>query len=145
MTAPATITIPAAYLEYARSAIIAEIQQGSKYIDTNQDAILAADTPEWAKTCRLDLASSVRFLHADMSLLEQLLDADGVDTKITGEHGAVTTTLDAIARVLSNRLDDACGYAPVPMGDVFELSAAMRWAAEEALRIDPGLDERKAA
>jgi len=37
--------------------------------------------------------------------------------------------LDEMERVLSARLADACGYAPVPMGEALELPARLRWAA----------------
>lgn len=142
--APITISIPAAYLEDARSALVEEINQGSKAVTSDQEAILTADRPEWAETRRADLASAVRLLHADMSLLEQLLDADG-DTKLTGDQDAIGHVFEAITRVLSSHLDVACGYAPIDMGAVLELSAAMRWAADQAIRIEPTLDDRKAA
>lgn len=57
-----------------------------------------------------------------------MLNAEG-NTTVTGERDALGNMLDEMERVLSARLADACGYAPVPMGEALELPARLRWAA----------------
>jgi len=141
---PVTITIPGDFLEDVRTALIAEIDNDSDAIRADHEEVLSADRPEWAATCQVDRAAAVRILREDMHLLDQVLQADG-DPMVMGERSAVTHALEAVVRVLSGRLVDACVYAPIGMGAVVELSAAMRWAAEEAIRIEPALDERTVA
>lgn len=126
-----TITIPSDYLEDARSALVREIDDDSNAIRSNHEDVLRGSDVGGA-----DRAGSVRILREDIQLLDQVLDASG-DTTVTGEPGAVTHALDAMARVLSARLEDACGYSPMPMGDVLDVAAELRWAADEAIRIDP--------
>ena len=71
----------------------------------------------------------------------RLLDATD-DTKVTAEPGTLSYVLEQTARLLSRRLTDVCRYGPLPMGDVVELAARLRWAADEAIRIYPVLAHR---
>jgi hypothetical protein len=47
--------------------------------------------------------------------------------------------------VLSKRLKRVSDFSPVPMGDVLDIAERLRWAAEEAIRVSPGLAERLTA
>ena len=134
---PADVTIPAAYLEDMRSALVVEINHASHAVQTDQDDVLTGSlaAPE-------DRAAAVRLLREDIHLLDQVLAAAG-DTTAAGERDAVTHALETMVRVLSGRLDDACRYEPIGMGAVLDLAERLRWAATEAIRIEPGLDERK--
>lgn len=127
----ATITVPAAYLEDARVALVGEIE-----IDGT--VLRAADAQE-------DREASARILQRDLRLLEELLHATG-DITVTAEHDRVssplTGMLDGMVRVLSERLRDVAEYGPIPMGDVLDVAARLRWVAEEAIRIDPSQAKR---
>lgn len=126
------IKIPAAYLEDVRSALIAEIVSVSDALRVNQDSLISGQS----NGDREDRAYAAGWLRNDVRLLDQLLDASG-DTKVTAERNTVTEALQALVRVLVDRLGHQCEYAPIGMGSVLELSAAVRWAAEEAIRIEP--------
>jgi len=133
------ITIPADYLEDVRSAIVAEINSDSDALRENHASLLSGSLGG-----REDRASALGWLRNDSRLLDHLLDATG-DTKVTADLSTVTHVLEETVRVLSSRLGQQCGYAPIAMGAVLELCAALRWAAEEAVRIEPALDERTVA
>ena len=136
----AGITIPAGYLEDVRSAIVAGIDSDSGMLRATHADVLerSGAGPEE------DRAAGVRHLREDMGLLDQVLDAS-VDTRVTGDRGALGHVLEATVRVLAGQLTDRCEYAPIEMGAVLELARRLRWAAEEAIRIvEPGLDERGA-
>jgi len=133
------ITIPADYLEDVRSAIVAEINSDSDALRENHASLLSGSLGG-----REDRASALGWLRNDSRLLDQLLDASG-DTKVTAECNTVTEALQSLVRVLIDRLADEAGYAPIPMGSVLELCAALRWAAEEAIRLTPQMDERAVA
>ena len=77
-------------------------------------------------------------------LRAKLLDASG-DTQVTADSDTLVFVLEEMTRVLAERLTEHMNYTPVDMGAVLDLSASLRWAAEEAIRINPYLDERKAA
>jgi hypothetical protein len=134
----ATITIPAGYLEDARSGALTEI---------------ADDTKALRAAAAQDRESSALILRRDVRLLDPLLEATG-DTKLSAEHDNTSSPLvhllEAMIRSLIVQLDDVARYGPIPMGDVIDISAELHWAAEEAIRINPGMatrltsDERKA-
>jgi hypothetical protein len=135
---PVSITMPDDYLEDARSAVLAEI---------------ASDTDALREVSADDRESSALILRRSVQLLDPLLKATG-DTKLTAEVDCTSSPLvhmlEALIRLLVERLRDAAQYAPLPMGDVADLAAELGWAAEEAIRIEPALairltlDERKA-
>jgi hypothetical protein len=139
MTTSATITIPANYLEDARNGALTEI---------------ADDTQALRNALTQDRESSALMLQRSSSLLGPLLKATG-DTELTAERDNVSSPLvhmlEAMIRSLLPRLSDAAQFAPIPMADVADLAAEVRWAAEEAMRIDPGMatrltsDDRKVA
>jgi len=133
------ITIPADYLEDVRSAIVAEINSDCYALRENHASLLAGSLGG-----REDRASALGWLRNDSRLLDHLLDATG-DTKVTADLSTVTHVLGETVRVLSSRLGQQCEYSPVPVGSVLELCAALRWAAEEAVRIEPQMDERAVA
>ena len=135
----AEVTIPAGYLEDVRTALVREINSESAAIQTDQESVL-----EGNGVAPVDRAAAVRLLHEDMRLIDQVLDATS-DTKMTGERDAVSHALEEMVRVLSGQLEDACGYAPVNLGAVLDIADRLRWAATEAIRIEPSLDERKGA
>ena len=127
---PAVITIPADYLEDARSAALAEITSDS-------DALRTAD-PQ-------DRGMSTVILQRSLRLLDPLLNATG-DVQIAAEQDTTSSPLvhmlEAQIRLLIERLRSAAQYGPMPMSDVLDLAAQLRWAAEEAIRIDPALEHR---
>ena len=132
---PAAVTIPADYLEDMRTAVIAEITSVSAWVETGQKSVLDDGS---TTVSREDRAGAVRDLREDMGLLDQILEASG-DTKVSGDVSTLSHALQAVVREFNSRLVDVCGYGPLPMGDVIELSARLRWAADEAIRIDPDL------
>lgn len=130
ITAPVSITIPAGYLEDVRSAVVVEIA-------TDSDSIRTALTD--------DRGSSALILERSMRLLDPLLNAEG-DVELRAEDDHISSPLvhmlEALIRLLVERLGNAAQYAPLPMGDVLDVAAELRWAAQEAVRIDPGLEHR---
>jgi hypothetical protein len=88
---------------------------------------------------------STVILQRSLRLLDPLLNASG-DVQITGEQDITSSPLvhmlEAQIRLLIERLRSAAQYGPMPMGDVLDLAAELRWAAEEAIRIDPALEHR---
>lgn len=130
MTTSATITIPADYLEDARSAALAEI--------TNDSDALRTANPE-------DRGMSTVILQRSLRLLDPLLNATG-DVQIAAEQDTTSSPLvhmlEAQIRLLIERLRSTAQYGPMPMGDVLDLAAQLRWAAQEAIRIDPTLEHR---
>jgi hypothetical protein len=139
----AAVTIPAAYLEDVRSALAEEIKMDGDALRADQAALVAAVGARDTEFHQSDRDGGVDTLSSDLRLLDQLRNATG-DTKLTGEVGTLAHTLDATVRVLCGRLKNVCQYGPLPMGDVVELSARLRWGAGEAIRIypGPGLDHR---
>jgi hypothetical protein len=131
------ITIPAEYLEDVRSALVSEINQDSDALQVNQATLLEKN----GELNREDRDASVRWLRNDLQLLDQLLDGSEA-RKVTADRDALTEVLQAMVRVLAGRLTDVCQYGPVPLGDVVELSARLRWAANKAIRLHPHLGER---
>ena len=136
----ATLTIPAAYVEDVRSALVDEIENDSDALTVNQ-AALAESRADRLEMHLADRDASVGILARDLRLLEQLRDVSG-ETDISGDVDTLAHTLEAVVRVLGRRLTDVCQYGPIPMGDVVDIAARLRWAAEEAIRADPGLDHR---
>jgi hypothetical protein len=137
----AAVNIPTAYLEDVRSALAKEIKMDGDALRADQAKLVAAVGARDTEFHRGDRDGAVDSLSEDMRLLEQLRNATG-DTKLTGDAGTLAHTLDATVRVLCRRLKDVCQYCPLPMGDVVELSARLRWAADEAIRIYPEFDHR---
>jgi hypothetical protein len=78
-------------------------------------------------------------------LLDQLLAATE-DTTVESEQDRISAPvgemLGGIVRVLSRRLRGASMYEPVPMGDVLDIAERLRWAAEEAIRVEPDINHR---
>jgi hypothetical protein len=133
----AAVTIPAAYLEDVRSALVDEIDSDSDAIAVDQ-ADLRESEIDRLEMHQADRDAAVRMLSRDLQLLAQVLDATD-DTTVTGDPSSIAEALQATVRVLSRRLNDLCGYGPLPLGDVPELAARLRWAADEAIRIEPEL------
>jgi hypothetical protein len=127
---PVSITIPADYLEDVRTAVIAEIENDG-------NALRSANAE--------DRRSSELILRRSTQLLKPLLEATG-GVELQAEQDTTSSplvhALEALVRMLSERLRAAAQYGPIPMGDVADLAAEMRWAAEEAIRIDPGMATR---
>jgi hypothetical protein len=110
---PAAVTIPSAYLEDVRYALDCAI-------DTEID--LERGTPG-------NLSKDLQLL------LDQLLDATD-DTKVTAEPDTISDALQETMLVLSRRITEECESAPFSTGAAVELAERLRWAAEEAIRID---------
>jgi hypothetical protein len=142
-TSSASIKIPADYLADVRSALIGEIA-----IDA--DALRVND----AGVCDEDRDSAARILQRDMPLLDALLAAIALyaemerddDVTLTAEHDSLSdplvAVLEGMVRQLAKRLRDAAQYAPVPMGEILDLTERIRWAADEAVRITPAVGDR---
>jgi hypothetical protein len=136
----ATVTIPAAYLEDARTALVTEIADDSKSLQ--------------GRTERDDCASSALILRRDLRVLDEVLGATD-DVKLTAEHDRTSSPLlhllEEMVRQLVKRLHNTAQYGPIPMGELLDLTEQVRWAAREAIRIEPAVgnrltvDERKAA
>jgi hypothetical protein len=130
MTTSATITIPAGYLEDVRSAAIAEVASDSR-------ALHGADAA--------DRGMSELILRRSTRLLNPLLNAAG-DVELSAESDNTSSplvhVLEGLIRLLEERLREAAQYGPLPMGDVIDIAAELRWAAEEAIRMLPQLATR---
>jgi hypothetical protein len=44
--------------------------------------------------------------------------------------------------VQSERLKTTSRYGPMPMGEILDIAERLRWAAQEAIRVSPYLNER---
>lgn len=136
---PSNLTVPAEYLEDVRSALIREIKTDSTALKRDQSLVLErgleADLREGR---REDRAGAAGFLRNDLRLLDQLLDATA-DTAVTGDRDTVVFVLEEMIRVLTERLSERMGYTPLNVDAVLAITERMRWAAEQALRIEPGL------
>jgi len=126
MTTSATITIPAGYLEDVRSAAIAEVASDSR-------ALHGADAADRGMS-ELILRRSTRLLNAAGDVE---LSAESDNTSSPLVH-----VLEGLIRLLEERLREAAQYGPLPMGDVIDIAAELRWAAEEAIRMLPQLATR---
>jgi hypothetical protein len=133
------ITIPAGYLEDVRSALVTEIHFCGEALRTDQESLVSGSS-----SAVEDRACAMRLLRSDMQLLDQLLEASG-DAKVTADPDTITQALQSMVRLLSARLAAKVDYSPIEMGAVLVLAGRLRWAAEEALRIEPDLDDRKVA
>jgi hypothetical protein len=125
----AVLTIPAKYLEDVRAALQREIA-------LDGDAFQRADPA--------DQAVNVRIISRDLDLFQQILGADSdtvVSSEKDGTSSPVTHTLEAVVRVLAARLDEEKEYGPINMGAVLDIAEELRWAATEAIRIEPRLDK----
>lgn len=127
-----SLTIPAAYIEDARLAIIDELRSDIDAL--GQEHVFAEDR-----------ANSLRILRRDQQLLDQL--GDDVDTIVSAVEDRVSdpivNMLDQMVRRVTGRLEEACVYAPVPLDDVLELTDRLRWAAHESIRLTPELDGKR--
>jgi hypothetical protein len=127
----ATVTIPAAYLEDVRTALIKEIADDSEALQGRSDSD--------------ERGSSLLILCRDMRLLDEVLDATD-DIKLTAEHDQMSSPLihllEGMVRQLVERLRDVAQYGPLPMGELLDLTERMRWAAREATRIEPEAGDR---
>jgi hypothetical protein len=127
-------TIPADYLEDVRSALVLEIVNGNDALRDDQERLVS----ERSAMARDDRACAMRLLGSDVRLLDELLGSSG-DTKVTAERDTITEALQATVRVLGSRLVEQLEYAPIEMGAVLDLAGRLRWAAEEAARLNPAL------
>lgn len=133
---PATLTVPAAYLEDARNAAAREVNStGDMLRENHADYLRRGDTPD-------DRDSAACILARDTQLLNEILSAEGeiVLTSAQDRQGCpLVEMLEQMVRVLAERLSEAAGYAPVAMGDVLQVTERLRWAATEAIRIEPSI------
>lgn len=128
------LTIPAEYLEDARSASIAEVHEDTSRVYTD------ADTDE--------RDSDMTILRRETQLLDQLLDATGQTTIEAVQDGTcdpIAEMLQTMIRQLSGRLERLCVYGPLPLAEILDIIERMRWAAAETVRVCPALDERTVA
>jgi hypothetical protein len=143
----AAITIPADFLEDVRSALVAELDRDSDALRTDQAALLSSGkdrSESWAKATRADRDLAVRLLRNDLRTLDELLDATG-DTKVTADRDTLFHALEAMGRLLTERLRVEMGYGPLDMGNVLDLADRLRWTAEQAIRIYPDCVQSNAA
>ena len=123
----ATLKIPAAYLEDARSAVVAEIVSDGDMLHTNHQSALEGRFGGMTE----DRTSAAATLHRDMRLLDQIVDADG-EVTLEGESGDLWFVLEEVVRLLAARLDEAKEYSPIDMAAVLNIAKQLRWAAEES-------------
>ncbi len=121
----ATITIPAAYLEDAQTALMSEIHGDGESLDGQPP---------------IERATSTLILKRDMQLLEQLLDASS-DAVLEAEDDQIShpilMTVETMIRRLIGRLDRESVYAPLPLAAMLPLVDELRWAMSEAVRLNP--------
>jgi hypothetical protein len=127
---PVSLNVPFQYLEDFRNAAITEVASDS-------DALRSAAAG--------DRPSSELTLRRSAQLLKPLFETTGA-AELQAEHDETSSplvhTLEELVRMLSERLRLAAQYGPLPMGDVLDIAAEMRWAAEQAVRIEPALEHR---
>jgi hypothetical protein len=131
----ATITVPADYLEEMRSAVVAELHNDGNMLRTNQ-AELVSSRNDQLDVARADRESAVRLVRDDVALLDQLLAATENAT-VTATRATLFHALEAMGRLLVERLQEKCDYAPLDMTAVLDLASRLGWSAEQALRIYP--------
>ena len=123
----ATLTVPAAYLEDARSAVVAGIVSDGDMLRTNHQSVLEGRFGGMTE----DRTSAAATLHRDMRLLDQIVDADG-EVTLEGDSGDLSFVLEEVVRLLAARLDEAKEYSPIDMAAVLNIAKQLRWAAEES-------------
>jgi len=129
----AEITIPADYLEDVRTALAAELVNGSNALRTDQEAVVS----ESSEVHREDRDAAARLLGNDVRLLDRLLNV-GVETTVSAERQTLHGALEAMVRLLSARLVEEAGYAPIDLDAVLGLAERLRWAGEEGNGIYAG-------
>ena len=135
----ATLVIPAAYLHDVRAAVIEQCVQDSDDLRCDHGAVLNANE-EVVQLAASDRARALLRMNKNVSVLNQLFDAEG-DTAITAAGESLADTLGVMNRLLTERLSAGC----IPEEEPAELLPRldeMRWAAEEAIRLDPRLEAR---
>ena len=133
----ASLTIPADYLEDVRGALAAEIDSDGDQLRTEQARALPTVNGRSAERfCREDRDGAVRLLHNDLRILDELLGATD-DTEVTAERETLFHVLEAMCRLLTDRLNEHMPYGPLDMAAVLGLARRLGWAATEASRIYP--------
>lgn len=128
------ITIPAAYLEDVRAALVAEIKSTSESLALDQVALLSA-SGDRAELCAADRDNALRLLRKDVEALDELRQAHG-ETRLAADAGNVLAfLLEAMVRLLAERLNEECNFGPLDMGAVFEIAERLRWAATATNRL----------
>jgi methylmalonyl-CoA mutase cobalamin-binding subunit len=130
----ATLLIPAAYLHDVRAAIIDQCVQDSDDLRCDHGAVLNANE-EIVQAAAKDRASVLRRMNENVSVLNQVFDAEG-DTTITDTAEKLADTLGVMNRLLTERLTAGCVPEEEP-AELLRRLDEMRWAAEEAIRLDP--------
>jgi hypothetical protein len=134
-----SLAIPAAYLEDARAAAVAEVFEDS-------------DSLKGLRYVDLIEPRSTEILRRSLGLLDNLLALRGettVEGTADGTSSPLAHMLETMIRQLAGRLERLGNYGPLPLGDMLDVIEELRWAAEEAIRITPGpaarlTDEEKA-
>jgi hypothetical protein len=129
----AKVTVPAAYIDDLRSALVAEIASGADSLRTAQAETLAADGKRRELRSE-DRDSALRLLDTDVQLFNAVRYTDG-DSELRADPGALWHVLEEMGRVLTDRLRGQFEYTPVRMQVVIELAERLRWTAEEALSL----------
>ena len=102
----ATLVIPAAYLHDVRAAIIDQCVQDSDDLRCDHGAVLNANE-EIVQAAAKDRASVLRRMNENVSVLNQVFDAEG-DTTITATGEKLAGTLGEMNRLLTERLTAGC-------------------------------------
>ena len=132
----ATLVIPAAYLHDVRAAVIGQCVQDSDDLRCDHEAALNANK-EVVQLAANDRAHVLRRINENVSVLNQVFDAEG-DTTVTATGEKLAGTLGEMNRLLSDRLTAGCIPDEEP-AELLRRLDEMRWAAEEAIRLDPRL------
>lgn len=135
----ATLTVPARYLDDMRAAMVGEVVEDSGHLLDAQGRL--TKDPDYSPE---DRDASIDILRRSLCVLDALAEAGGevtVDSEQDRRSCPLAQGLHTLVRQLSGRLADAAQYEPVPMGEVLDIAERLRWAAQEAIRIEPSVAE----
>jgi hypothetical protein len=135
-----TITIPAAYMDDFRSAVVREIEHDGEWARGQHkekvDAIDSGDQ-ELGELRRQDEAGALRSLREDVTLLLQLPDVEDVDREVSVsvERSALRHVLDEMGGQLAARITRLYVYGPALVEQVPALLESLRWSAVQAQKM----------
>jgi hypothetical protein len=135
----ATLKIPGEYLHHVRAALIEQAVQESEDLRSAHDVlVMLNDVGDGTRPT--DHAKILRGLRQNVLLLDQLFGAEG-DTIVSGTGEDLAHTLGVLSRLRIERLAVGCVPADEPAAVLRRLEE-IQWAAGEAIRLDPRLDDR---
>jgi hypothetical protein len=142
-TAPTELHIGAAQLGDVRMAIIELYRDELDAVRDEYERLGADGDRPLGEDGAARLAAARSRLTAATVRFDRILRC-GQETTVTSEPQALAQLLQETVQVLSGRLASLAERRPVPMRAVLDLTERMRWAAGEAIRIDPRLGRGRA-